>query len=79
MNKARVIPNPNSKILAAAVVGGASLLIPPGSAPPPGMAAVILYVPLRDIVGKNLSDIQADLGVPWFMGEGEPYWFDGPK
>jgi len=60
----RVIPNPKSRMLAQALVGGAGLSLPPHVTPPNGMALVLLYVPLNEIVGKNPAQIQADLGDP---------------
>ena len=69
------IPNPESNILAKAVVGGAGIGLPPYYEIPDGMAAVILLVPMNEIVGKNPIEIQADLGIPWSM-DGEPYWFE---
>ena len=67
---------PDSTILSAAVVGGAGLALPPDAGiPPPGMGAVLLYVPLEVIGGKNPGEMQADMGLPWAGPNGEPYWF----
>ncbi|WP_199918420.1 hypothetical protein [Pseudomonas veronii] len=72
---ARQSPNPTSKMLAKAVVAGAGIGMP-GVTPPPGMGAVLLYVPLGDILGKSPIDIQADLGMPWHVEDGPGVWFD---
>ncbi|CAD0266084.1 hypothetical protein DENIT_70062 [Pseudomonas veronii] len=40
------------------------------------MGAVLLYVPLGDILGKSPIDIQADLGMPWHVEDGPGVWFD---
>lgn len=70
------IPNPKSSILAKAVVGGAGIGLPPGFELPDNMAAVILLVPIDKIVGKSPAEIQTDLGLPWAMEDGEPFWFE---
>jgi hypothetical protein len=72
----KVIPNPNSEILKNAQVGGAGIGFPPSLEMPEGMAAVLLYVPIQQIIGKSPGDIQNDLGLPWHFG-GEPFWFEG--
>lgn len=71
MNKARVIPNPHSKLLSKAVVGGAGLILPPAIQIPEGMAMVLLLVPMEEILGKTMPEIQDDLGIPWH-DEGGP-------
>lgn len=71
----RIIPNPKSKILANAVVGGAGLGCPPDVSAPAGMGIIMLYVPLDQVVGKSLIDIQRDLGLPWFAEGGPAIWF----
>lgn len=76
INAMRVIPNPQSRMLANAVVGGSGLGIPPDSTPPAGMAVVVLYVPIEQMVGKNPVDIQRDLGLPWYAEGGPAVWFD---
>lgn len=76
MSISRVCPNPNSRLLAEAIVGGAGLMPPPDTTLPRGMGAVLLFVPLPEIAGKSPLDIQADLGLPWFVHGGEPMWFD---
>lgn len=70
----RDIPNPQSEILKQAQVGGAGIGFPPSLEMPEGMAAIILYVPINEIVGKSPGDIQNDLGLPWHTG-GDPIWF----
>lgn len=73
----RTIPNPASRLLANAVVGGAGLFLPPDQGfPPEGKAAVLLYVPVGQVAGKSLPELQADLGLPWSAGNGEPVWLD---
>lgn len=73
----RTIPNPKSTLLAQAVVGGAGLFVPGEQlVPPEGKAAVLLYVPIDQMAGKSLPELQADLGLPWSMTDGAPYWFD---
>ncbi|MDN0082451.1 hypothetical protein QU487_06740 [Crenobacter sp. SG2305] len=71
----RVTPNPESTLLAKAVVGGAGLNIPPGTVPPEGMGAVVLFVPLEQMVGKTVMEIQSDLGLPWHAEGSDPVWF----
>jgi hypothetical protein len=71
----RKTPNPESKLLANAIVGGAGLGMP-GVTPPPGMAAVLLYVPIGEMLNKNIFEMQADLGLPWHAEGGDPVWFD---
>ena len=75
----QVIPNPKSKLLAQSIVGGAGLTLPPQVTPPSGMALILLYVPLNEIAGKNPAQIQADLGIPWSLNHGQPYWFEENK
>lgn len=69
------IPNPDSQLLANAVIGGAGLGLPPVADAPEGMATVVLYVLVTEIVGKTMPDIQADLGLPWHIAGGGQYWF----
>ena len=75
----RKIPNPESKLLASAVVGGAGMGIP-GFDLPKGMGAVLLFVPISEIAGKNPMEIQSDLGLPWAIedesGACSGTWFD---
>lgn len=70
------IPNPDSQLLANAVIGGAGLGLPPVADAPEGMATVVLYVPVTEIVGKTMPEIQADLGLPWHIAGGGQYWFN---
>lgn len=72
----RDIPNPESIILKNAVIGGAGLGNPPENEPPSGMAAVLLYVPIEQILNKSPIQIQNDIGLPWHMTGGDPVWFD---
>lgn len=67
-------PNPASTLLANAIIAGAGLGIQPNQEVPDGMAAVLLYVPENLVVGKNMMEIQNDLGLPWNMIGGEPVW-----
>lgn len=71
----RKSPNPNSKMLENAVVGGAGIGMP-GITPPAGMGAVLLFVPLTEIMGKSAFEMQADLGIPWHCVDGPGVWFD---
>jgi len=71
----RKSPNPHSKMLENAVVGGAGMSLP-GVTPPQGMGAVLLYVPLTEVLGKSPLEIQADLGMPWHCEGGPAVWFD---
>lgn len=71
----REIPNPQSKLLESALVAGAGIGLP-GAEPPPGMGAILLYVPLGEIVAKSPLDIQEDLGLPWYCDSGPGIWFD---
>lgn len=64
----RETPNPDSKILAESIIGGAGINIPDGSVnPPEGYAAVVLYVPINHFAGKDILQIQKDIGMPWAM------------
>jgi hypothetical protein len=72
----RTTPNPASKLLSTAVVGGAGLELPPDLKPPAGMAAIVLFVPARHVVGMSPPQLQADLGLPWSTDDGEGVWFD---
>jgi hypothetical protein len=72
----RVIPNPHSKLLASAIVGAVGLAVPPDSEPPAGMAVLLLYVPLDNMVEKNPIEIQTDLGLPWAVEDGSTAWLD---
>lgn len=72
----RTSPNQASKLLANAVVAGVGIGTPPIEAPPDGMAVVLLFVPMNQVIGKTVMDIQADLGLPWYAAGGEPVWFD---
>jgi len=50
---------------------------PPEQEVPDGMATLVLYVPMEQIIGKSPPDIQDDLGLPWSVVGGEdPVWFD---
>lgn len=72
----RKTPNEASQMLASAIVGGAGLTLPPGVAVPDGMAAVVLFVPMEQMIGKSAIEIQHDLGLPWHMENSKPVWFD---
>ena len=72
----RLIPNPQSKLLSKAIVAGAGLGLPPNIEIPDGMAVVLLIVPMNEMIGKRLPDIQNDLGLPWHSGDGHGVWFD---
>ena len=72
----RIIPNPKSNMLSNAVVGGVGLSLPPDATTPDGMAAIVLYVPIDQILGKNPMELQLDLGIPWYTEGGPPSWFD---
>ena len=72
----RKTPNQNSRMLAGAIVGSAGLTLPPEVDVPDGMAAVVLFVPMEQIIGKDPIEIQEDLGLPWHMEGGSPVWFD---
>lgn len=72
----RDTPNKKSIILKHAVIGGAGLGSPPAIEPPSGMAAILLYVPLDQVVNKTPIEIQDDLGLPWHMDDGESVWFE---
>lgn len=76
MPKTRTIPNPDSVLLRRAIIGGAGLGLPPGLEAPPGMAMVLLYVPLRDLAGRSMPELQADLGLPWVADDGTGVWLD---
>lgn len=64
-----------STILSNALIGGAGLGLPQNQTIPKGMAAVLLYVPESYIVGKTIMDIQKDIGLPWHVEGGDPFWF----
>lgn len=72
----RKIPNPESIILKNAIIGGAGITIQPNIETPTGMAAVLLFVPLDQVIGKTTKEIQCDVGLPWVMNDGESFWFD---
>lgn len=76
MTKERKIPNPQSILLSKAVVGGAGLSLPPDVEIPDGMAMILLLVPMEDIVGKSMPEIQDDLGLPWHCDDGAGVWLD---
>lgn len=40
------------------------------------MAAVVLFVPMEQMIGKSAIEIQHDLGLPWHMENSKPVWFD---
>ena len=71
----RKTPNPKSQMLENAVVGSAGISWE-GVTPPPGMGAVLLYVPISEVLGKSPLDIQSDLGMPWHCEGHPPVWFD---
>lgn len=73
----RDIPNPESIILKSSIIGGAGLSVPPAICEPPnGMAAVLLYVPIEQIINKTPMQIQNDIGLPWHMDGGDSFWFE---
>lgn len=75
--KERIFPNPNSELLAKAIIGGVGISLPtPLAKPPSNSGVVLLYVPLGMILAKSPPDIQADIGLPWNLGDGKPYWFN---
>ena len=74
--KTRVTPNPQSRMLSKAVVGGAGIGFPPSMKPPAGMGAIVLYVPIEQIVGKSILEMQSDIGLPWSVEGGQPVWVD---
>lgn len=76
MKKEREIPNSQSKLLSKAVIGGAGLSIPPDLQVPEGMAMVLLLVPIAEMVGKSMPELQADMGLPWHLEDGDGVWFD---
>lgn len=76
MKKDRNIPNPNSKLLSKAVIGGAGLSLPPDTQVPDGMAMVLLLIPMEEIIGKSMPELQDDIGLPWHLEGGEGVWFD---
>lgn len=75
----RKTPNQNSQMLASAIIGGAGLTLQPGGEVPDGMAAVVLFVPMEQMIGKSPMEIQEDIGLPWNMEGGIPVWFDEMK
>lgn len=72
----RLITNPQSKLLSKAIVGGTGLSLPPNARAPDGMAMVLLLVPMDEIIGKSMSEIQTDLGLPWHFESGAGAWLD---
>lgn len=72
----RATLNPQSEILSNAVVGGAGLSVPADATTPDGMAAIVLYVPIDHILGKNPMELQRDMGLPWYAEGGPAIWFD---
>jgi hypothetical protein len=40
------------------------------------MAAILLFVPASEVVGKNPGELQDDLGLPWFCTDGSGFWFN---
>lgn len=75
MNPKREIPNPQSTLLSKAIIGGAGVGLPPDLDIPNGMAAVLLLVPIEELVSKSLPEIQEDIGLPWHAGDGPGVWF----
>lgn len=79
-NKVREIPNPHSILLSNAVVGAAGVALPPDIEPPISMAPILLFVPIDEMRGKSMSQIQEDLGLPWAGDDGNGalshVWFD---
>lgn len=76
MTKKRDTPNPKSVLLSQAIVAGAGLGLPPNLQPPPGKAIVLLFVPLDEMIIRPMSEIQADLGLPWAAADGTGVWLD---
>ena len=67
MSDATVLtPNPNSTILKHAIIASVGIGAEEGDSDlPAGYGTLVLYVPLDELVGKDIQQLQDDIGLPW--------------